>query len=278
MVRHWRSVACVGILASMVGVGTAGPARAPEKSEAIAAGYDEFHARVLEISRMRLDQPKNITRAQALLVAPSETALARGWVVSFAKIAAQSDKFTDGVRQAAKRAGGADQLIAELEANPSAALQFRGADTAQREVRAAVAEDSAAMGALTYRLSEVAYGRTSREADFALQAQSGAPLKGITGATSSPRGNLSQRATPLMSQVLALGAVMALAQETAKEQGAMSRLAANQENDQCLRWARLNLAQCLAAVKDGQERAYCLSQHGLDERAKCWSWLAQPAS
>lgn len=277
MVRHWRSVACVGVLASMMGVGVAGPA-GPADSKPATAAYDEFQARLLEISKLRLDQPRNITTAQTLIVAPSETALARGWIVSFARVAAGSEKFAEGVRQAAKRAGGADQLIAELEANPSGALKLKGADAAQREVRAAVAEDSATMAALTFRLSEVAYGRTAKEPDFALQAQSGAPLKGITGATSPPKGDLSKRATPLLSQVLALGAVMTLATEAKGEEAAISRLSANQENDQCLKWARLNLAQCLAAAHDSQERAYCLSQHGLDERSKCWSFVAQPAT
>lgn len=276
MVRHWRSVACVGVLASTIGIGFAAPAGAPEA--AATAAYDDFQARILEISKLRLDQPKNITRAQALLVAPTETALARGWIVSFAHIAAGSEKFAEGVRQAAKRAGGADQLIAELEANPSGALKLKGAEAAQRDIRAAVAEDSVNMSALTFRLSEVAYGRTAKEPDFALQAQSGAPLKGITGATSPTKGDLSKRSTPLLSQVLALGAIMTLAPETTGEDAAISRLSTNLESDQCLKWARLNLAQCLAAAHDSQERAYCLSQHGLDERSKCWSFVAQPAT
>jgi hypothetical protein len=253
--------------------GSAMPGASPA---ALSAAYRDFHDRVVEISKLRLDQPKNVVHAQKLLVAPNEVVLARGWVAAFAEIASRSEKFSDGVKAAAARAGGTDKLVAQIKADPSCVLEFEGAQAAEKEVMTAIAEDSATMGALTYRLNEIAYGRTSKEADLAHQAQNG-DVKGVTGATSA-RGKLSPRAVPLMSQILALGAAINLSKDAAGNDKALARLTANLENDQCLRWARLNLAQCLAATKDGQESAYCLAQHGLDERSKCWSWVAQPAS
>jgi hypothetical protein len=269
------------VVFAVIGGVQAGPVGPDEASAmpgaspaALSAAYRDFHDRVVEISKLRLDQPKNVVHAQKLLVAPNEVVLSRGWVAAFAEIAARSEKFSDGVKAAAARAGGTDKLVAKIKADPNSVLEFDGAQAAEKEVMAAIAEDSAAMGALTYRLNEIAYGRTSKEADLARQAQNG-DVKGVTGAV-SPRGKLSSRAAPLMSQILALGAAINLSKDGNDK--ALTRLTANQENDQCLRWARLNLAQCLAAAKDGQESAYCLAQHGLDERAKCWSWVAQPAS
>jgi hypothetical protein len=267
----------------MIGGVQAGPVGPDEKSAmpgaspaALSAAYRDFHDRVVEISKLRLDQPKNVVHAQKLLVAPNETVLSRGWVAAFAEVAARSDRFSAGVQAAAERAGGTDKFVAKMKADPNSVLEIDGAQAAEKDVMAAIAEDSATMGALTYRLNEIAYGRTSKEAGLALQAQNG-EVKGVTGST-APRGKLSPRAAPLMSQILALGAAINLSKDAASKDKALSRLTSNQENDQCLRWARLNLAQCLAAAKDGQESAYCLAQHGLDERAKCWSWVAQPAS
>jgi hypothetical protein len=281
MVRCLRSVLYASVVFAVIGGVQAGPVSPDEGSgitgatpAVLSAAYRDFHARVVEISKLRLDQPKNVVHAQKLLVAPNEAVLSRGWVAAFAEVASRSEKFSEGVKAAAARAGGSDKLVAKIKADPNFVLEFEGAQSAEKEVMAAIAQDSVTMGAVTYRLNEIAYGRTSKEAGLALQAQNG-DVKGVTGAT-APRGKLSPRATPLMAQILALGAAINLSKDGNDK--ALSRLTANQENDQCLRWARLNLAQCLAAAKDGQENAYCLAQHGLDERAKCWSWVAQPAS
>ncbi len=73
-----------------------------------------------------------------------------------------------------------------------------------------------------------------------------------------------------MTQILALGARMQLAQKGSlpDPQGASYA-----DNDQCLRWAQLNLNQCLAAAHDNTERAWCLGNHGIHDRVKCWSWI-----
>jgi hypothetical protein len=238
--------------------------------------YRNFHDHVVEISKLRLDEPKNITRAQALLVEPNVTGLSRGWIAAFAQVAAQSPKFAQGVQRAAARRGAGD-LVASMAANPAVVFAIDGAADAEHDVVVAVARESSLMNQLTYRLSEIAYGRTAKEAELAHQAQTSSPAKGVTGATES-KTQMSARATPLMSQILALGAVVAISKDASFKDAGVAELSVNAENDQCLRWAKLNLAQCLAAVHDGQERAYCLAQHGLDERAKCWSWVAQPAS
>lgn len=79
--------------------------------------------------------------------------------------------------------------------------------------------------------------------------------------------------------MLALGAHLHLSnQGTVGLDPAQSALATNKDNDQCLRWAQLNLDQCLAAARDNQERAYCLGKTGIEERSQCWSALLGPSS
>lgn len=283
MVRRLRSIACASVISSlMVGL-HAGPVNSQETASigkaspaALSAAYRQFHDNVIEISKLRLDETKNVKQAQALLVAPGEVMLSRGWVAAFAEIASQSTPFAEGLRKAAAKEG-TDDLIAQLRANPNSVFAIKGADAAQKDVVSAIAEDTAIYRALSHRLNEVAYGRAGKEPDLARQAQANPYAAGVTGAT-KPTASMSPRATPLMSQVLALGAIMSLSKPMSAKDVKLASLTVNTENDQCLRWARLNLAQCLAASKDGQERAYCLSQHGLDERAKCWSWMAEPRS
>jgi hypothetical protein len=283
MVRRLRSVLCASVLSSALFGINAGPVNSAEASGVTGASpanlsqvYRQFHDHVLEISKLRLDQAQNVQQAQALLVAPNEVQLSRGWVAAFAEIASQSTRFSEGLEKAAAKRG-TTSLIAELKSNPNAVFSIGGVEAAQKDVMAAIAEDSAIYDALTYRLNEIAHGRTGKEADLAQQAQMEPYSAGVTGAT-HPLAPLSPRAAPLMSQVLALGAIISLSNPSSEKDTKLASLTANAENDQCLRWARLNLNQCLAAAHDGQERSYCLAQHGLDERAKCWSWVAQPKS
>ncbi|NWG46821.1 MAG: hypothetical protein HXY25_09785 [Alphaproteobacteria bacterium] len=52
-------------------------------------------------------------------------------------------------------------------------------------------------------------------------------------------------------------------------------LLADKEAGQCLRWASLNLAQCLAAAANPPEEAYCAGKHGLKEVSACWRNIAR---
>ncbi len=283
MVRRLRSFVCASVLSSAMCGWSAGPASSQETASiasttpaSLSAAYREFHDHIIEISKLRLDNPSNQKHAQDLLVSPPEQQLSRGWVASFAEIASQSTPFAQGLKKAA-RDEGTDALVADLRANPSKVFSIGGVDAAEKDVMAAISEDTSIYSALSHRLSEIAYGRTENEAELAHQAQAAPFAAGISGAT-RPLSPLSTKASPLMSQVLALGAVISLTSPSSEKDVKFTALTANTENDQCLRWARLNLNQCIAAAKDGQERAYCLSQHGIDERSKCWSWVSQPGT
>ena len=221
---------------------------------------------LLQSLLLRLDKPGNIKRAKRLLIDYDEKALSQGALLEFASVAAQNKNFAKGLEKAQKKYGGKRKFSAALRQNPNVILGVKGWQSAAREVAGAAARDTANMQALAFRFNEVAYGRTSQEAKLARQG---------VGVTSSTPPRRVKKATPLMAHILAMGALIEI--EGAKKVSSRPELAAfaaNKSHDQCLRWARLNTSQCLAAAGTNEETAYCLSTQALGERTKCWSGLA----
>jgi hypothetical protein len=254
----------------------------PTPGAATSAVYRSFIAGLSTLAKLRLDQPQNLARAKALLVKSDLVSLARAWLARCAEIASQSQAFVDGVEKAAG-AGGADQLNSNIERQPSSVMNIGGWQSASLAIRQEMAKDIRLMQSVSFRLSEISYGRSGGEAHFAEEANKGdltsaAPAGSPSPASLSP--TLGERAKPLMTQMLALGAHMHLAEQASKPEPdpTATMLETNKDNDQCMKWAQLNLDQCMAAARDNSERAYCLGKQGIDERVKCWSVLLGAAS
>lgn len=251
----------------------------PKVLAAASEAYRRFIADIRAISKMRLDDPKNLRRAQAMLKSYDDRRLARGWLALCAEIAVKSNDFVGGIKKAAGQKGGADDLKAELTLKPVTAFSFPGWENATRAIISEVARDTALMQSVADRLSEIAYGRTSKEASLAEAARRGdpnpdSPATAPTGSSLASASQLNSKAQAFIGQMLAVGARLYLSDRTTLGgDPEASAMAANRDNDQCLRWAKLNLSQCLAAAHDNNERAYCLGKQGIEERAKCWSWL-----
>ena len=228
------------------------------------AAYQSFRADVAAISTMRLDRAKNVEKARNLLAGYDEVALSRGLVAEYAAIASKTKSFKKGVRKAARKHGGEKRFVSALQANPNVVLQVRTWEAAAKSVANVAAQDTSKMAALAHRLNEVAYGRTAQEASLSRAG-------GITSSTGKP--NVKAPST-LMVRILALGALMELeGVSTVSAKPKLSAFTADAHHDQCLRWARLNINQCLAAAGTNEETAYCLSTQALDEREKCWTSL-----
>jgi hypothetical protein len=249
----------------------------PMRSETVTPEeYRAFREQIAQISKLRLDDPQNINHARQLLLAHDERELSHGWVAQCSDVAAHDGKFDEGIEHAARDNGGKDRLIEKLKANPNAVFEISGWQSAAQGVTASVARDASAMQTLSFRFSEIAYGHTAKEADYARQAQSNSG--GITGATKDTRNSV-KTVSPIMVQILALGAVLELSKDNPREASSVATiLVADKDNDQCLRWSDLNLKQCLAAARDNSERAYCLGQEGVSSRAQCWNNAVQPSS
>src|SRR5262249_28878276 len=149
-----------------------------------------------------------------LLIAHDERELSHGWVAQCSEIASHDGKFGDGIERAARNSGGRDRLIAKLKENPNAVFEIAGWQSAAMSVSTSVERDAAMMQTLSFRFSEIAYGHTAKEAEYARQAQAGAG--GVTGATKDTRNSM-KTVSPVMAQILALGAVMELSKDDPRE-------------------------------------------------------------
>ena len=246
---------------------------------ATSDAYRKFIADLTYIAKLRLDDPKNLARARQMLVNHNLISLARGWLAACSEIAARSQDFISGIEKAASQNGGADNLKSTIEKQPFMVRDFGGWQSASLAIRKQIAQDTLLMASVAWRLSEIAYGRTGNEARLAAEANKGNITSGAPTAAAAASSLPASSTKPLMTQILALGAHLHLSnQSSVGLDPAASAMAANKDNDQCLRWAQLNLDQCLAAARDNQERAYCLGKLGIEERANCWSWIAGPQS
>ncbi|MFZ1992229.1 MAG: hypothetical protein WAW96_20940, partial [Alphaproteobacteria bacterium] len=187
---------------------------APAPGLATSAAYRTFIAGLATLAKLRLDDPKNLARAKALLVKSDLSSLAHAWLAQCAEIASHSDAFVDGVEKAA--AGGADQLNNSIEKQPGSALNIGGWQSASLAIRQEIAKDIRLMESVSFRLSEISYGRSSGEAHFAELANKGDITSAAPAGAPSPSSvspTLNERAKPLMAQMLALGAHMHLAKQ-----------------------------------------------------------------
>jgi hypothetical protein len=206
-------------------------------------------------------------------------------MVAYAALAAlQEPKFVAGVRKASQDRG----LAARLAARPDLATGLPGAD-------AGAARASAAL----YRQGEAleASGKRVKKASYDIQRQAWAKVfvpdararltrvKQISSAGYRPAGGdqaqlystLSQggkrggAASPVVSRGLAVAALTVMG-----ENGRAGALMSEPRSGMCVRVAKLNLYQCLAAAGPYYEDIYCLAQHGMLEPAGCATDAVRP--
>ncbi|MFO1186979.1 MAG: hypothetical protein U1E87_05735 [Alphaproteobacteria bacterium] len=268
-------------------------AKVADTLQAAINTYQRFKAGIMALAKLRLDQPPSIRQAQKLLAGQNQAALSRGWVGSFGQAAAKVSEFAAGLTGAAAKET-PDALKTRLEQKPGDVWQVAGAANASSAVVKQVASDLLIMESVAYRLVDLSSNHeTSRQAssesgnyfsppappagDTTPEAKKPATQKisELSAAMRTARSTGDSPAKSLMAQILAVGARMQLSQAGALPDPAS---ASHAETDQCLRWAQLNLAQCLAAAHDNTERGWCLGAIGIHDRAKCWASVAGAGS
>lgn len=179
----------------------------PPKATPVTAtsdAYRKYIADLTYIAKLRLDDPKNLRRAQQLLVNHSLISLARAWIAQSSEIAARTQDFMSGVDKAADKNGGPDSLKSTISKQPFMVLDFAGWQIASLAIRKDLARDLALMASLAWRFSEIAYGRAGGEVRYAQEANKGnltaaAPAGSPSPASVSSSPQLSDRAKPLMT-------------------------------------------------------------------------------
>jgi hypothetical protein len=215
-----------------------------------------------------------------------------GAIAYAAIMALQAPAFIDGVRSASNGdPARAEQIAAELIANPAAAASFPGADLAAASAGAALRRQGDALllagskvkqsaydvqhsawsktdvldpearlaGAKTLSATRLTPAReeTDKLLKLTLAEEGGAAYAG--GAASSP----------VVSRGLALAALAVLGQAGEGSADRLQPLMAEEKDGECLKMAKLNLFQCLAVAGPHYEDIFCLGQHAMMDTAQC---------
>jgi hypothetical protein len=211
--------------------------------------------------------------------------LEAGMIAYAAMAALQERSFVEGVRAEAQ---GSD-LVARISADPNAVLQLSGASAAASRASAALlrqGEDLAKNGERVQRASYTVQHAAWSKTKVANRRGMLAELKRISAVGYRPEagdaaklqtalaegGRQGGAPSPVVTRGVALAALSVLGEE-----GRGRSLMQDPATGMCLRMAKLNLYQCVAAAGTEYEDIYCLGKHALIDPGQCVSEAALQA-
>ncbi|MBX3484278.1 hypothetical protein [Phenylobacterium sp.] len=243
-----------------VAVGLAGQASAFEAYTRRAAAIDPAFANPTEIGQ------------RLLTGAGYEPRQLEAGMIAYAALAAMQEP---GFVAAVRADRGAARRIA---ADPNAALGLPGANAAAARANAALARRGEALADAGQRVRKASYSvqhQAWSRARVPNAAQRLAAVKQAAGYRAEPadRARLSAAiaeggrrggASPVVARGVAVAALTVLGQD-----GAARALMQEPKSGQCLRLAKLNYHQCLAAAGTHYEDIYCLGVHAMADPGRC---------
>lgn len=255
--------------AGVFDVGLAGQAAAFEAFTRRAASIDASFANPAEIG----DQLRTAAGYE-----PRQ--LEAGMIAYAAMAAMQEPRFVQTVRS-----GGRD-LGRRLAADPNAALDLPGGPAAAARANAALARRGEALAGAGAQVKKTSYSiqhQAWSRARVPNAAQRLAAVKQAAGyrAEAADRARLTAAITeggrrggtsPVIARGVAVAALTVLGQDSAAR-GLMSERNAGM----CLRSAKLNYHQCLAASGTHYEDIYCLGVHAMSDPGQCVVEATKPA-
>lgn len=251
-------------------VGLAGPASAFEAYTRRAAAIDPAFSGPGEIA------------ASLLAGAGYEPRQLESGMIAYAALAAMQEP---GFVAAARRANG-PELARRLAADPDAALDLPGASGAAGRANAALTRRGEALAEAGARVRKASYS-VQHEAWSRARLSNGpqrlAAVKAAAGyrAEGGDRARLAQALadggrrggdSPVISRGVAVAALTVLGQD-----GAARSLMSEPRSSDCLRRAKLNFHQCLAAAGTHYEDIYCLGLHAMADPGQCVIDATRPA-
>ena len=170
------------------------------------------------------------------------------------------------------------EVARRLTADPNVALGLPGATAAAGRANAALIRRGEALAEAGQRVRKASYSvqhQAWSRARVPNAAQRLAAVKQAAGYRADPadRGRLSAAiaetgrrggASPVVTRGVAVAALTVLGQE-----GAARTLMQEPKSAQCLRIAKLNYHQCLAAAGTHYEDIYCLGLHAMADPGQC---------
>lgn len=251
----------------------------------LATYYQKFSLALTKAISSQMKTPREIKKLLIGLRYSEAGKLSKGWMAHRALVAAQDSGFRHGVRKEVNNIG-AKAFLNRLRADSGYALNIKGAKKARENVLQAISADNIVMAALAKRF--LSASRTFQQNKWGALSPTELPLLGdnaidlaalkdeqlytfidtLTQQLSPISSAQAAYTHPLVKSILALGA-----QHIVKEMAHDTKLTAvlpPVESTRCLRWARLNLNQCLAAAHFPSEVAWCTSRHALNDVRVCW--------
>lgn len=262
-------------LAPAGGIATVDPSSESKEIIALVEDYETYRTNLKSLAENPIVTASDVKRAKQQLIFKDHEKMAQSFFAYTAALAAEDAGFAHDIGRGTSSKG-KDSFLRSLDSTK--VWNVPGARTASSRVVAVVQDDASQMKAMAANFKQVSYDlqKSKKAQPPANQVKFGTGVAFLNeGATASsyPKGATTNVNRKAMGDMLTLGAHLSAKATKGRHQERASSLVRNKEGAQCLKWAKLNLAQCLAASRDASEEAYCLSRHGLDEVADCWSTL-----
>lgn len=251
-----------------------------------AGVYGDYGSAIAAVDANKLRTPSDVRRALASLRFEEPDALAEGWYVKKATIAAQDPVFAQGIRTEV-RSRGKTAVLEALSTDDNFILQIPGVSSASAAVAVSIRNEHDRIKSVADRLIDTAYKFQKQKWGMTTPIPGAAETKTATleeeesladkaravAAALSPVSEAKAYSPHVMNRILTLGAYQVI--EGSMEKGmAETRTATGR----CLNWARLNLAQCIAAAHFPSEEAYCTGKHAVAEVGSCWAEAVPPST
>ena len=245
----------------------------------------DYRAGIIWASNNPLKTPRNVRKALQQLKFDAPVPLAENWLDEQVGIAAHNKAFADGIH-AQLRSHSKNELLALIASDIGYVFNIAGAGEAMSDVVSHVGTEDKAMAALSKRLHDSSYAMQRSKWGMIEPMKMETPVK---AASASPEeSSWSDRLKRLASDlspvtparaysVSVMHNIMATAaRKIINPDQPVEAAAKGSETARCLNWARLNLAQCIAAAHFPSEEAYCTGKHAVEEVRQCWAAVLPP--
>ena len=241
-----------------------------------------YRAGVIWAASNPLETPRNVRKALRQLKFSDPAPLAENWLNEQADIAKHNRAFADGVR-GQLRAQGKQALLALIASDVGYVFNIPGAGEAMADVVSHVGVEDKALSTLSTRLRDSSYAmQRSKWGMIEPLTLDTAPVKTASASWTDRLKGVSSALSPVSSanaySVSVMHRIMATAARGIVDPDRpVAASATGSDTARCLNWARLNLAQCIAAAHFPSEEAYCTGKHAVEEVRQCWAAVLPPS-
>jgi hypothetical protein len=257
---------------------------APGNLTAEASVFESYmrHARAIDD---QFSGPAEVSQALQTGASNEPRQLESGMIAYGAVAALQEPHFVEALKASQNRG----ELARRLESDPAYALQLPGGAAAAARASGALISQGEGLREQGMKVKRAAYsvqrqpwakanvpdprGRLARvkqlsSASYRANAEDSARLY----ATMADGGRRGGPAGPVVTRAVAVAALSVLGEE-----GRGRALMSEPRTASCLRFAKLNLYQCLAAAGPQYEDIFCLGEHAMANTGQCVVEATHPA-